>query len=83
MVLVKLCQRIFGFIVIFAFVMFVYGGFTWIFSCGNTEKVKKGRDVLVAAVVGLTIAFSAFLLVDFILDALGVTSSFRGIDLDN
>lgn len=72
-------QRIFGLIGSFALVMFIYGGFTMILSAGNSEKVKKGRDILVAAVIGLTIAFSAYLLVDFILDALKVSDEFRGI----
>jgi len=72
-------QRIFGLIGAFALVMFVYGGFVMIFSAGNADRVKKGRDVLVAAVIGLTIAFSAYLLVDFVLDALQVSNEFRGV----
>ena len=62
-----------------AFVFFVYGGFTIILSMGNPEKVKQGQGILVAAVVGLVIAFSAYLLIDFILDALNVSSDFRGV----
>jgi len=74
-------QRIFGLIGSIALVMFVIGGFTMIFSAGNAEKVKKGRDTLVAAVIGLTIAFSAYLLINFILNALNVGPQFRGINL--
>ncbi len=63
----------------FAFAFFIYGGFTMIISFGNAEKVKKGRDIMVAAVVGLVISLSAYLLIDFILEALKVTDTFRGI----
>ena len=63
----------------FAFVFFVYGGFTILLSAGNPEKVKKGQQTLVAAVVGLFIAFSAYLAIDFMLDALDVNETFRGI----
>lgn len=74
-------QRIFGLIGSFALVMFVYGGFVMILSAGNAEKVKQGRDILTAAVIGLVIAFSAYLLIDFILDALNVSNEFRGVNL--
>ena len=60
-----------------AFVFFVYGGFMMILSMGHSERVKKGKDILVAAIVGLIIAFSAYALISFILDVVGVSSQFR------
>lgn len=63
----------------FAFVFFVYGGFVWIFSFGNSEKVQHGQQILVAAVVGMVIVFSAYILVGFLLEVLGVKGSFIGI----
>lgn len=60
-----------------AFVMFFYGGLKVIFSFGNAEKVKEGWKVLGAAIIGLVIMFSAYLLINFILDALGVVPEFR------
>lgn len=80
--MVKWGQRIFGLIGTFALVMFVYGGFVMILSAGNSDKVKQGRDILTAAVIGLVIAFSAYLLIDFVLDALNVSEEFRGVNLD-
>jgi len=62
-----------------AFFFFVYGGFMIIISFGNAEKVKKGQQILIGAVVGLIIVFSAYLIVNFILEALNVSSDFRGI----
>ncbi|PLX26579.1 hypothetical protein C0581_04065 [Candidatus Parcubacteria bacterium] len=72
-------EGIFAIIAGFAFAFFVYGGFLMIFSFGNAERVKKGQQVLIAAVVGLVIVFSAYIMVDFLLDALGVDSTFRGV----
>lgn len=63
----------------FAFVYFIYGGFLVMLSMGNAEKVKKGQQTLVAAVIGLFIAFSAYLAIDFMLDTLNVSDTFRGI----
>ena len=75
----KYGTNVFGLVGAMAFVMFVIGGFTMIFSMGNAERVKKGRDILVAAVVGMIIVFSAYLIVKFLLDALNVGGGFRGI----
>lgn len=70
---------IFGLLGSFALVMFVYGGFVWVLSGGNPERVKKGRNIVVAAVVGLVIAFGAYILIGFLLDALSVEENFRAI----
>lgn len=58
-----------------AFVFFVYGGFTMILSFGSAEKFKKGQQVLIAAVIGMLIAFGAYALVNFLLVSLGVSES--------
>ncbi|MBU0661262.1 pilin [Patescibacteria group bacterium] len=62
-----------------AFLMFMYGGVVMITSFGNAEKFKQGQQILIAAVVGIIIALGAYLLVDTLLDALGVASDFRVI----
>jgi hypothetical protein len=77
--MVNIGKMIFSLIGVLAFVMFVYGGFTMILAFGNPEKFKKGTSILVAALVGLLIAFSAYLLIDFVLDSLGVSANFRGV----
>ncbi|MEK9158614.1 MAG: hypothetical protein AAB673_01310 [Patescibacteria group bacterium] len=53
-----------------ALVMFVYGGMMWLISGGNPDKIKKGKDVLVWAVIGLAIIFSSYFLVDLVVRAL-------------
>lgn len=47
--------------------MFVYGGLTWMTSAGSSEKIKKGRDIIVWAVIGLVIVFSSYILVKFVI----------------
>jgi len=76
---INIGRFVFGFIGMLALAMFVYGGFFLVFSLGNPEKVKKGSGILMGAVVGMIIAFGAYILIDFILDALGVADTFRGI----
>lgn len=79
MLLLKVGEYIFGIVGSLALVMFVAGGYMMIFSMGNSERVQKGRGILVAAVVGLVIVFSAYLIVNFFLDTLNVKPEFRGI----
>jgi hypothetical protein len=73
-VAIKIGELALGFVGSLALVFFVYGGFTMILSMGNAEKVKKGRDILVASVIGIVIAFSAYAIVNFTLDVLQVQS---------
>ena len=77
--LIRIGREAFKYIGALAFFFFIYGGLTIILSMGSAEKAKKGHQILVAAVIGLLIAFSAYILIDFVLDALGVTAEFRGV----
>lgn len=72
-------KRAFSFLGVAAFVMFVYGGFVMVTSFGNPEKFKQGRGVLIAAIVGIIITMSAYLLINFVLASLGVGSEFRAL----
>jgi len=63
-------QYILGFVGILALVMLIYGGITWMTSAGAPEKIKKGRDTLVWAVLGLALVFFSYAILDFIIDAL-------------
>ncbi len=53
-----------------ALVMFIIGGFQWMTAGGNMEKVKKGRDTLVWATLGLVVVFAAYAILRFIFEAL-------------
>lgn len=63
----------------FAFAFFVYGGFKMIISMGNAEKVKSGRDAMIAAALGLVVAIVAYTMIQFMLKTLGVSPEFIGI----
>lgn len=42
--------------------MFVWGGFEWLTSAGNPEKVKSGTQTMVWAIIGVILVFSSYLL---------------------
>src|SRR5680860_633422 len=56
----QIINSVLGIVGSLALLMFVFGGITWMTSSGNQEKVKKGRDIIVWAAIGLVIVFSAY-----------------------
>ncbi len=53
-----------------ALLAFIIGGVMLILSGGNKERVQKGQQILVAAVVGLVIVFTSWLIISFTYKAL-------------
>ena len=51
-------------------VLIIYAGFLWMTSAGSEEKVKKAKDIMLAAVIGLIIIFSAYVITVFVFDRL-------------
>lgn len=76
---IHVIEYLFGILGTLAFVMFIYGGVQMILSFGSEEKFKEGRAAMVNAVIGMFIAFSAYILVNFTLDVLNVNQDFRAI----
>jgi len=52
-------------------IMFIYGGALWLFSAGNPEMVKKGKNAMIWSAVGITVILSAYILVSWVLGAFG------------
>ncbi len=49
-------------VVVVLLIMFVIGGFSYLTSFGNPEKVKKAQGILKFAVIGFILFISAFLI---------------------
>ncbi len=67
---INIASYLFSIIGALALLMFVYGGITLVMSMGNPEKVKKGGEIMMAAVLGLIIVFGSYVLIQFLGDAL-------------
>ena len=50
--------------------LIIYGGFIWMLSAGNEQKVLKAKKILTQAVVGLIIVLSAYSISVFVFNAL-------------
>ncbi len=59
-----------GVVGVIALVYFIYGGFTMMISAGNAEKLKKGRDTLFWAIIGLAVIFGSYGLTEAVFQAL-------------
>ncbi|MDD4901577.1 MAG: pilin [Patescibacteria group bacterium] len=54
-----------------ALLFFVYGGFVFILSGGNEERVKEGKQILINSIIGLAIVFTSYIIIRFAAQLLG------------
>lgn len=47
---------------ILAVVMIMFGGYRWLFSQGNQQKISEAQDMIVTSVIGLVLALTSYLL---------------------
>ncbi|MDD4995087.1 MAG: pilin [Patescibacteria group bacterium] len=52
------------------FVLLIYGGFLWMTSQGKEETVKKAKQLITDAIIGLVIILAAYAISAFVIDAL-------------
>ena len=63
------------FATLLATISFIYAGFLLITSGGNTGKVEQAKEIFWNVVVGLVLAYLAWLIVHLLLATFGVSSS--------
>lgn len=68
---VNVSNKILGLVGSLALLAFVYGGVVFLISGGSSEKVEKGKQILIGAVIGLVIVFASYMIIQFTMDALG------------
>lgn len=54
-----------------ALLMFIYGGWNWVFAQGRSEFIQAGKDTMKHAIIGLAIIFGAYALINFVIAILG------------
>lgn len=55
------------FLGLLAVVMVIYGGFLYVSSAGNEENVKKAKQILIYAVIGIILIVASFAIVNTLL----------------
>ncbi|MEI6835244.1 MAG: hypothetical protein WCK59_00195 [Candidatus Falkowbacteria bacterium] len=69
---IYLIKLILGVVGSLSLLAFVYGGLTFLLSAGRADQIKKGTDILKAAVVGLLITFASVLIINVFFKGLGI-----------
>jgi hypothetical protein len=69
---INIAKWLFGIVGSLTLVMFIYGGIMFLVSAGSPEAVSKAKKIIVAAVIGLIIVFSSYLIIQFVLKAVGL-----------
>lgn len=60
----------FGVVGVIAVVMIIIGGFYYMTSRGEPDRVQRGKNTILYGIVGLIICLSAFAIVNFVLSGL-------------
>lgn len=58
---------------------FVIGGFMWIFSGGNSDRVNTGKKIMINTVIGILIVLTSWLVVQTILTSIS-DETLQGLD---
>ena len=72
-------QAIIGVIGVVAVIFIIVGAVNYTMSQGDPGKVKKARDTILYAVIGLIVALLSFAIVTFILDKMKATDPVKPI----
>lgn len=59
-----------GLIAVVSTAMFIYGGFRFLTSGGNSEAVQKGKDTLLWSSIGIVVVLASWVLVQYVLRAI-------------
>lgn len=59
-------RTLIGLMGVVALVIFVIGGVTWLASAGNPERVKKAKDIMIWAVIGILVILGSFVILSTI-----------------
>jgi hypothetical protein len=79
-IMVSLVNTLLSFFGLYVIVIILWGGFSWMISGGNEERLATARSTLSGGVIGAGLIFSSFAITRFLLtsfsDATGGTVTF-------
>jgi hypothetical protein len=64
-----------------AVIALIVGGIFILISAGNPNLMGTGKTILYAAIIGLALVFGSYLIIDFILHAIGYTQSWSSLNI--
>ena len=76
----NIIRALLGLLGILILIFILYGGYLWLASGGNEQMVKKAKDILTSAFIGLIIVLAAMAITTFIMQ--GITGAISGSETD-
>lgn len=77
-VAIAISKWILGIVGSVALLMFVYGGIMFLISGGSSERVEKGKQIIIGSVIGLVIVFASYTIIGFVFHSLGIDAGTSG-----
>lgn len=82
-IFVSVSQLILSIVGSLTLLMFIYGGFVFLLSTGNSSQVTKAKGILKAAVIGLVIVFASSMIIRLAMQAMGRNYDGSIIEIDH
>jgi len=79
---IKISQLILGLVGSLSLLAFVAGGVMFMLSGGSSDKVEKAKRIITAAVVGLIIVFSSWIIIRFVILSLGSNPEINSLEVN-
>ena len=77
-IVATIIRAVLGLLAIIFLVLIVYAGYLWMMARGNEDDVKKAKDIIISATIGLIIVIAAYSITSFVFNALNNASSGGG-----
>ena len=65
-IIISVINVILTLLALFAVVLLIYAGFSYMFSRGDTEKVNKAKNIILTTVIGLIIIIAAYAISNYV-----------------
>lgn len=66
----NIVRIIVGFLGIITIIIILVGGFKWMTSAGNEDKIAEAKKLISAGVVGLVVVLAAYAIASFVINSL-------------
>lgn len=75
MAVTQIVQWVLSFVGVLFLVLMIWGGFKWMTAAGNQENINQAQKIVGAAVVGLIIVLSAYMITTYLGTTFGARST--------
>jgi hypothetical protein len=66
-IIVQIINIILTFVGSIFMILIIWAGFKWMTSAGNTDAIKKSRETIINAVIGLAVILASYVIVNFVI----------------